>query len=194
MSFDIVFAGVGGQGVLSLANLIAAAAAEDGLVVKQSEVHGMSQRGGSVTAHLRLSALPIDSPLIARGTASMILALEPLEALRSLDYLGPDGVVVTATDPVRNLLAYPDVDGVLEQLRAIPGAVLIDAAPLARQAGLTSATNVVLAGAAAQWLPVGPGTLESCLRITFRDKGASVVEKNLAAFRSGQELSCRVMP
>jgi indolepyruvate ferredoxin oxidoreductase beta subunit len=194
MSFDIVFAGVGGQGVLSLANLIAAAAAEDGLVVKQSEVHGMSQRGGSVTAHLRLSALPIDSPLIARGTASMILALEPLEALRSLDYLGPDGVVVTATDPVRNLLAYPDVDGVLEQLRAIPGAVLIDAAPLARQAGLTSATNVVLAGAAAQWLPVRPGTLESCLRITFRDKGASVVEKNLAAFRSGQELSCRVMP
>ena len=194
MSFDIVFAGVGGQGVLSLSNLIAAAAAESGLVVKQSEVHGMSQRGGSVTAHLRLSTLPIDSPLIARGTASMILALEPLEALRYLDYLAPDGVVVTATDPVRNLAAYPDVAGVLEQLRAIPGAVLIDAAPLARQAGLTSATNVVLAGAAAQWLPVRPGTLESCLRITFRGKGASVVEKNLAAFRSGQELSCRVMP
>lgn len=194
MKFDIVFAGVGGQGVLSLSNLIAAGAGKDGLEVKQSEVHGMSQRGGSVTAHLRLSTLPIDSPLIARGTASMILALEPLEALRYLEYLGPDGVIVSATDPVRNLAAYPEITGVLEQLRAIPGAVLVDAAGLARKSGLTKATNVVLAGAAARWLPVRPGTLESCLRTTFASKGAGVVEKNLAAFRSGQELSCVLMP
>lgn len=194
MTFDIVLAGVGGQGVLSLSNLIARGAAADGLQVKQSEVHGMSQRGGSVTTHLRLSTDPIESPLIARGAADMLLGLEPLEALRYLDYLVGGGVVVSSTDPVRNIPTYPDLESVIEQLQGLPRVVLVQATALARAAGLTQATNVVLAGAASRWLPVRAETLEEGIRGFFTAKGEEVVARNLAAFRSGQEISCTATP
>jgi hypothetical protein len=108
MKFDIVLAGVGGQGVLSLSSIIAAGALDAGLHVKQSEVHGMAQRGGSVTAHLRLSDHPVESELVPVGAASMVLSLEPVEALRYLHYLAPGGAVVTAaSEPVINVPGLP---------------------------------------------------------------------------------------
>lgn len=194
MRFDIVLAGVGGQGVLSLAGIIATAAIEDGLFVKQSEVHGMSQRGGAVTAHLRLADRPIDSELIGLGSADLLLSLEPIEALRYLQFLAPGGTVVTAVDPVKNISNYPDLDSVVEQLRALPRVVLVEAAALARGAGNTRATNTVMAGAAAPLLPVRETTLEACIRTLFARKGPAVVERNLVAFRAGQEVSCTAIP
>jgi indolepyruvate ferredoxin oxidoreductase, beta subunit len=193
MKFDIVLAGVGGQGVLSLSGIIAAGALDAGLFVKQSEVHGMAQRGGAVTAHLRLSDAPIASDLVPLGAASMIISLEPVESLRYLEYLSPGGTVVTATQPVANVDDYPRVDELLESIRSLPRAFLVDAAALARRAGLAQATNMVMAGAAARWLPLPPSAIERCIEQRFARKGASVVQKNLAAFRAGQdhvEASC----
>ena len=103
MKCDIIVAGVGGQGTLSVSSIIASAAMSEGLSVKQSEVHGMSQRGGAVVTNLRLSDQPIASDLIARGTASVILSIEPLEGLRYLEYLSPDGTLVSSTNPVVNI-------------------------------------------------------------------------------------------
>jgi indolepyruvate ferredoxin oxidoreductase, beta subunit len=189
MKFDIVLAGVGGQGVLSLSSIIAAGALEAGLHVKQSEVHGMAQRGGSVTAHLRLADAPVESELVPVGAASMILSLEPVESLRYLHYLAPGGAVITASEPVMNVPDYPPTDTLLAAIRALPRAVVVDAARLARQAGLARATNMVMAGAAAPMLPVPAAALERCIRAQFARKGTAVIEQNLAAFHAGQEVS-----
>lgn len=188
MTFDIILAGVGGQGVLSLSSIIAGAALDEGLFVKQSEVHGMAQRGGAVTAHLRLADRPIESDLVPLGVASMILSLEPLEALRYLEYLAADGTVITATQPVANIRDYPPLDSLLEAILSLPRSVLVDAAGLARQAGLAKATNMVMAGAASRWLPIGPATIERSIEARFASKGRTVVDQNLAALRAGQEV------
>jgi indolepyruvate ferredoxin oxidoreductase beta subunit len=189
MTFDIVLAGVGGQGVLSLSSIIAAGALEEGLFVKQSEVHGMAQRGGTVTAHLRLSNRPIASDLVPIGAASMVLSLEPLEGLRFVPYLAPDGRVIAASEPVVNIPDYPPIEAVLDAIRSLRRAVLVDAADLARRAGLARATNMVMAGAAAPWLPLRPESIEQRICAQFERKGAAVVTQNLAAFRAGQETS-----
>ena len=187
MKFDIILAGVGGQGVLSLAGIIAAAALDDRLCVKQSEIHGMSQRGGAVFAHLRLADGPIESDLVALGSASMLLCMEPLESLRYLEYLSPSGTVITATEPVANMRNYPPIDELLAAIRSLPHAILVDAGGLAKSAGLAQATNCVLAGAAATLLPVKAATIERGIRQRFARKGPTIVEQNLAAFKAGQE-------
>jgi indolepyruvate ferredoxin oxidoreductase, beta subunit len=193
MKCDIILAGVGGQGVLSLAGIIASAALDDGLNVKQSEVHGMAQRGGAVTAHLRLSDQAIHSDLVPRGTASMVLSMEPLESLRYLEFLSPAGAVVTATEPVSNVADYPPLDQLLAAINSLPHAVALDAGALARRAGLAQATNVVLAGAASLLLPVGSDTIERGIRARFGRKGSKVVDANLAAFRAGREMAACII-
>ena len=187
MKFDIVLAGVGGQGVLSLSSIIAAGAIDAGLHVKQSEVHGMAQRGGAVTAHLRLADAPIESELIPWGAASMILSLEPLESLRYLHLLAPSGTVVTTSQPLANMPAYPPAEVVLDAIRSLPRAWIIDAGALARRAGLGQATNMVMAGAASALLPVPAKTIEGRIVATFERKGRKIVDANLAAFRFGRE-------
>ena len=187
MKCDVILVGVGGQGVLSLATILAAAALRDGFRVKQSEVHGMAQRGGDVSAHLRLSDRPIRSGLVSEGRADLILAMEPVEALRWSGWLAASGTVVSATDPVRNVPDYPDLESVLARLRERPGTVLVDATDLARRAGATKAANAVLVGAASPLLPVRPETIEALLREAFAAKGEAVVEANLRAFRLGRE-------
>jgi indolepyruvate ferredoxin oxidoreductase beta subunit len=189
MKFDIILAGVGGQGVLSLAGIIASAALDDGLSVKQSEIHGMSQRGGAVFAHLRLADAPIASDLVALGSASMVLCMEPLESMRYLEYLSPTGTVITATEPVSNMRNYPPIEEVLAAIRRLPHAILVDAGGLAKRAGLAQATNCVLAGAAAPLLPIQSDTLERGIRQRFQRKGQEIVDQNLAAFRAGQEVA-----
>ena len=149
----------------------------------------MAQRGGAVTAHLRLSDAPIESDLVPLGTASLVLSLEPLESLRYLDALAPDGAVVTATQPVSNIEHYPALDDLTGAIRALPRAVLVDAAGLAKRAGLAQATNMVMAGAASPLLPVRAETIERAVRVRFARKGTVVVEQNLAAFRAGQEVA-----
>ena len=107
MKKDIILAGVGGQGILSIAATIGFAAIEAGLHIKQSEVHGMSQRGGDVQSHLRLSDSEIASDLIPFGKADMIISVEPMESLRYLPMLSPDGWLITNTTPFINIPNYP---------------------------------------------------------------------------------------
>jgi indolepyruvate ferredoxin oxidoreductase beta subunit len=187
VKFDIVLAGVGGQGVLSVSAVIASAALSSGLQVKQSETHGMSQRGGAVSAHLRLSDRPIASDLVPLGAASLVLSMEPLESLRYVSYLSPDGAVVTATAPVENIGDYPPVDEVLDAVRRLPRSLLVDAEALARRAGSIRAVNMVMVGAASDTLPVPVEAVERQIEARFLPKGARVVEMNLAAFRAGRE-------
>jgi indolepyruvate ferredoxin oxidoreductase beta subunit len=186
MKFDIILAGVGGQGVLSVSAIIASSAMKEGLAVKQSEVHGMSQRGGAVLANLRLSDRPIASDLIPRGSAALILSMEPLESLRYLEFLSVGGTVITATNPVANIPDYPPINELLARIRSLPRALTIDAESLARKAGSARATNMVMVGAASALLPVPFDTIEHFVQTIFAAKGAKVVETNLKALHAGR--------
>ena len=183
---DIVLAGVGGQGIVSLAALIASAGLREKLQVKQSEVHGMSQRGGAVMASLRISNGRIYSDLIPEGTADLILAMEPLESLRYLAWLKPGGSLITSSDPVHNIPDYPDLRELLARIASLPNAVLVEAARLAKQAGAPKSLNVVMAGAASHLLPFAPASIEAQIRTLFARKGDAVVQANLRAFEAGR--------
>ena len=136
MKKNIILAGVGGQGILSIATVIGEAALAEGLYLKQAEVHGMSQRGGDVQSNLRLSSDPIMSDLIEKGDADLIISLEPMEALRYVSYLAPDGWIVTSSVPFVNIPDYPDINEVLNHVKAFKNHVLLDVEALAKDVGL----------------------------------------------------------
>ncbi len=186
MTYDIILAGVGGQGVLSIATIIARAAMIDGLSVRQSEVHGMSQRGGGVQAHMRIADGSISSDLVPLGGADMILAMEPIEGLRYLSYLKPDGILVTAAEPFVNISDYPDVEGVLETIRKLPKSRIVRAEELAREAGNLKSVNMVLIGAASSSLPVSEKALAKSVEDTFAKKDPRLVEVNMKALKLGE--------
>jgi indolepyruvate ferredoxin oxidoreductase beta subunit len=186
MKQDIILAGVGGQGILSIAYVIDNAALADGLFFKQAEVHGMAQRGGAVQSHMRLSDGTIWSDLIPKGEADMILSVEPLEALRYLDYLRPDGIVVTSSTPFRNIPDYPGIGQVLEAVRKAPRSVVVDSEKLAREAGTVKAQNIVLLGAAAGFLILKEASLRATIDSLFRGRGLPILEANLKAFELGK--------
>lgn len=186
MKTDIILAGVGGQGILSIATIIGEAALSQGLSIKQAEVHGMSQRGGDVQSHLRLSSAPIHSDLIPRGGADAILSLEPMEALRYLSYLDPRGWVVVNTVPFVNIPNYPDEKRVFDELAALPHSIMIDADALAKEAGNPQASNIALLGAASAILDIDHRLLEDAIAKVFGRKGEEVVEKNRKAFSAGR--------
>lgn len=187
MKQDIILSGVGGQGILSIAFVIDNAALKAGLNFKQSEVHGMAQRGGAVQSHLRLSDGPIFSDLIPKGGADMVLSVEPLEALRYFDYLGPEGIVVASAVPFKNIPDYPDLDKVLEEIRKAPAAVVIDSERIAREAGTVRAQNMVMLGAASPFLVLAEDDLKAHIETLFKKRGDSVVEANLKAFDLGRK-------
>lgn len=187
MNYNIILAGVGGQGSLSVSVLIAKAAMKSGFQVKQSEVHGMSQRGGEVLANLRISDESIQSPTVPKGMADLVLAFEPLEALRYISWLNVErGVVVSASEPIRNIANYPDIDLVRAEIRRLPRYKLIDADGIAKAAGNPRAANIVLVGAAAELLPVPVSALESAIDEIFAKKGDAVVRANRKAFDDGR--------
>ena len=187
MKTDVVLAGVGGQGVLSVAALIASVARQERLSVKQGEVHGMAQRGGAVLATLRMADGPIHSDLIPMGSADALLSMEPLEALRYVRYLAPGGTLVSSIDPCMNIPDYPDIQTIVAELQRWPNLVLVEAESLAREAGTLRASNVVMVGAAAHLLPVSAETIEAHIRTRFAAKGERTIEVNLSAFRAGRE-------
>jgi indolepyruvate ferredoxin oxidoreductase beta subunit len=187
MKQDIILAGVGGQGILSIAYVIDNAALADGLFFKQAEVHGMAQRGGAVQSHMRLSDGAIWSDLIPKGGADMILSVEPLEALRYLDGLRPDGIVVTSSTPYRNIPDYPDVGQVLAAVRKAPRSVVVDSEALAKEAGTVKAQNIVLLGAASSFLILKEQSLLATIEALFRGRGPAVLEANLKAFALGKK-------
>lgn len=188
MKTDIKLAGVGGQGILSIATVIGEAATAAGLCLKQAEVHGMSQRGGDVQSDLRLSTEAIFSDQIPLGGADLILSMEPMEALRYLPYLGPDGAVVTSSKPFVNIPDYPDESALLEELDALPKVTRMDIDAVARSLQAPRSANMVLLGMAARHLDIlTPDNLRAAIRTVFSRKGEQVVEDNLKAFDAGYE-------
>lgn len=187
MKKDIIISGVGGQGILSIAATIGYAAVEAGLNFKQAEVHGMSQRGGDVQSHFRLSDKEIHSDLIPKGKADLIISVEPMEALRYLPWLSNDGWLITNTKPFINIPNYPEHEKLLEEIDKLPRKIAIDADKMARELHSPKSANIVILGAAAAFLDIKYEYLENALKLIFGKKGDKVVDANIQALKSGFE-------
>ncbi len=188
-TFNIVLVGVGGQGVILASKVISQAALKAGLDVKQSEVHGMSQRGGSVISHVRIGK-KVYSPLVTEGEADVVLAFEKLEALRYAHWANSNGKIIyadTKINPstvVAGLSEYPtDVD---EQLQDLPCEVIkIPAQNLAKQAGNVRAVNTVLVGALSNLISeISEDTWKEVIKTSVPPK---VIDVNLKAFELGRQ-------
>jgi indolepyruvate ferredoxin oxidoreductase beta subunit len=189
IKIDIIIAGVGGQGILSIASAIGMAALKSNLNLKQSEVHGMSQRGGAVQSHMRISDNEIASDLIPFNKAQLILSVEPLESLRYLPYLSPKGWLVSNSVPFININNYPDVKKVIEEIEKLPNHVLLDSDEIAKNAGSLRASNMVMLGAASAFINLPVENFEQSIVELFQRKGEEVVKMNLKAFNTGREIS-----
>lgn len=189
MKTDIVLAGVGGQGILSIATILGAAALKDDLYIKQAEVHGMSQRGGDVQSNLRISSTPIASDLIPTGGADLIVSLEPMEAMRYVSYLAPQGWIVTNTVPFVNIPNYPEQAVIDSELAAYANVVAFDMDTLAKEVASARSSNMVLLGAAAPFIEIPTEKIEEGIRTVFGAKGDKIVESNLKAFRAGLQFT-----
>lgn len=187
MKSDIILAGVGGQGILSIATILGEAALNENLNLKQAEVHGMSQRGGDVQSNLRLSSNPIHSDLIPYGKADLIVSLEPLEALRYLPYLSNEGWIVTSTAPFVNIDNYPEMDAVKAELYSQPNVVAFDMEEMAKELKSPRSSNMILLGAASPFIDLLPSKIEDAIHAVFGRKGEAIVEANIKAFRAGRE-------
>ncbi len=186
MKKDIILAGVGGQGILTIATIIGDAAAAAGVNLKQAEVHGMSQRGGDVQSNLRLSTEAIHSDLIKQGCADIIISMEPMEALRYLPYLSKEGVVVTSSNTFKNIPNYPDEQALMSELEALPNVAVLPIEDLAKQNNMPKSANVVLLGMAAGYIEIlSPEQLRESIKRLFSSKGESIVEMNCKAFDLG---------
>jgi len=187
MKTDIVLAGVGGQGILSIAATIGMAALHSNLQLKQSEVHGMSQRGGDVQSHMRVSEKEIASDLIPMGSADIILSVEPMESLRYLPFLSKDGWLVTNSTPFININNYPNIEDVLTEVKKIKNHIIIDADKIAEEFGSKRSSNIVMLGAASPFFNIPFESFEEGIRKIFARKGDDVIETNLKALRAGRE-------
>lgn len=189
MKTDIILAGVGGQGILSIAAAIGLAALKSNLYIKQSEVHGMSQRGGDVQSHLRISDKPIASDLIPKGKADLILSVEPMEGLRYLPFLFKSGWLVTNTQPFINIPNYPSTEDLIKQIQGVKNHILIDADAIAKQAGSSRSSNIVMLGAASPFIDIPLNMLEEGIKELFGRKGQDIVNANLKVLHAGREFS-----
>ncbi len=190
MKTDMVIAGVGGQGILSIAAALGSAALDNNLHMKQAETHGMSQRGGDVQSFMRISDKPVYSDLIPKGGADIILSVEPMEALRYLPYLKKGGYVVANSSPFINIPNYPNEEELVKTIKALPNYVLIDADEIAKEVtGSTRAFNFVMLGAASPFIDVPFEYLEEGIRKIFGRKGEDVVKMNIDALHAGRKFS-----
>ena len=189
MKTDVILSGVGGQGILSIAAVIGKAAVDNNLYMKQAEVHGMSQRGGDVQSNLRISDEPIASDLIAKGSADIIISLEPMESLRYLPYLKKDGWIVTNKVPLVNIPDYPEVESVLAEIEKVQNHVILDVETIAKEAGSARAANIVMLGAASPFLNISYEMIQDGVRSIFGRKGEEVVNMNLKALEAGRKMA-----
>lgn len=186
MKSDIILAGVGGQGILSIAATIAVAALDNELYIKQSEVHGMSQRGGAVQSHLRISDKPIASDLISLGQADIIISVEPMEALRYLSYLSDKGWLITNTKPFINITDYPDTDALNNAITRIKNHIAVDSDKIAHQIKSPRSANIVVLGSASPFIDIPYKSLEAGIKNIFGKKGEQIVKLNLDALKVGR--------
>jgi len=189
MKKDIILAGVGGQGILSIAATIGTAAVQSGLHLKQAEVHGMSQRGGAVQSHLRVSSKEIYSDLITQGKADLIISIEPMESLRYLNMLSQGGWLITNINPEVNIPNYPEMDDILEQIKKVPNHVALDAVMIAKEVGTPRTANIVTLGAAVEHLGMDYESLKNAIRTIFSTKGEDVINMNLMAMEAGRKFA-----
>ncbi len=187
MKKDIILAGVGGQGILSIAAIIGTAAMSEDLYLKQAEVHGMSQRGGDVHSNLRLSDKPVASDLIPKGQADMIISVEPMESLRYVSMLAEDGWLITNSTPHVNITNYPELDDILKEIRAMPQHIIIDAEEIAKDLGNKRAANMVILGAALPFIGMETKIFHDAVRTIFGRKGEEIVKLNIDALRAGYD-------
>ena len=186
MKKDIILAGVGGQGILTIATIIGDAATAAGLNLKQAEEHGMRQRGGDVQSNLRLSTEPIHSDLIKQGAADLIISMEPMEALRYLPYLNKEGWVVTSSHPFKNIPNYPEEEALMQELNNLPQVAALPIEDVAKENNLPKSANVVLLGMAAKYIEIlTPEQLRESIARVFAAKGEKIVEANQQAFDLG---------
>ncbi len=191
MKIDIILAGVGGQGILSIAAIIGTAAINKGLYLKQAEVHGMSQRGGDVQSNLRIADYPIASDLIPEGKADMIISVEPMESLRYLPMLSPDGWLVTNIKPYININNYPEMDELLAEIERQPRHIAIDADEMAKELGSARSANMVILGAASPYLGIEYEALKDAIKSIFGRKSEEIVKVNLQALEAGRQAAMR---
>ncbi len=187
MKSDIILCGVGGQGILSIAAAIGFAALGKKLNVKQAEVHGMSQRGGAVQSHLRLSDNEIFSDLIPYGAADLILSVEPMESLRYLPYLSGEGRLITNTSSFENIDGYPAMDELEKEIRKVKKHVMINADEIAKECGSVKASNMVMLGAGSEFLEIEKSDFISAVTKLFTTKGKDIIEMNIRAFEEGRK-------
>jgi indolepyruvate ferredoxin oxidoreductase beta subunit len=182
--YNIVIAGVGGQGVLMASKVLAESALASGLDVKQNEVHGMAQRGGSVISFVRIGD-QVHSPVVMPGTADLLISFEPLEALRYSHYLKPGGrlvynkVSINPSTVAAGLAVYPgDVE---QQIAAVCAeAHGIEALSIAREAGNGKAVNMVMVGTVMKHLPLEEAVITEVVKQLSQGKGVDVNLKALA--------------
>lgn len=191
MKKDIILAGVGGQGILSIAATIGTAALNAGLFLKQAEVHGMSQRGGDVQSNLRIADRDIASDLIPFGKADMIISVEPMESLRYLPMLSPEGWLVTNTKPYINIKNYPEMVELLAEIESQPRHIALDADEIARELGSPKSANMVILGAASHFLDIDYKELQEAIRNIFRKKGEDIIKVNLDALQAGRDVALK---
>lgn len=189
MKNDIILAGVGGQGIISIAAVIGYSAVKAGLYLKQSEVHGMSQRGGEVQSHLRISDKEIFSDLVPQGQAEMVISVEPMEALRYLPWLSADGWLITNTRPYVNISNYPDMEVILKEIDKFPNHVSLDADEIAKKLGAARSANMVILGAASPFIDISFEALEDGIKGIFGRKGDEVVKQNIDALKAGRKFA-----
>ena len=186
MKKDIILAGVGGQGILTIATIIGDAAAVAGLSLKQAEVHGMSQRGGDVQSNLRLSTDEIYSDLIKEGAADLIISMEPMEASRYVSYLNGEGGVVTSSHPFKNIPNYPEDEALMNELNGLPHVAALPIDDVAKENNMPKSANVILLGMAARYIEIlTPEQLRESIARVFASKGEKIVEMNQQAFDLG---------
>lgn len=193
MKTDIILAGVGGQGILTIATILGRAAMQEDLNIKQAEVHGMSQRGGDVQSNLRISSSPIASDLIPTGAADIIVSLEPMEALRYVPSLSTEGWIVTSTAPFNNIPDYPETGVILDELSQWPHTIAFDMEEMAREVANPRASNMVLLGVCTPLTGIDADKIEAAIRAVFAAKGDSIVESNIKAFNAGMQKALEIM-
>ncbi|MBF0441641.1 MAG: indolepyruvate oxidoreductase subunit beta [Oligoflexales bacterium] len=186
-SHKIIVVGVGGQGAITVAQLLMGAAWTGGYHALQSEVHGMAQRGGSVTAQVIFDKKPVTSPLIMEGTGDLLIGLEPLESLRYLALLKKDARLVVSNEPIINMDNYPDEQGLFSELSKISGIEIIDTRAHAKTLNNKKSGNMVILGKASCYLPIEISVWRDAIAARFSSKGDEVIRKNIEAFEFGRE-------
>ena len=187
---DFLLCGVGGQGTILASDVLTQVGVQAGYDAKKAEVHGMAQRGGSVTSHVRW-AEKVYSPLIAKGEVDVLVAFEKLEALRHIEFLRPGGTVVVNDHEIIPITVtsggaeYPDDEHIRSVLAQVTGDVRwVDGMTIAEELGNVRVANVVLLGALSSLLDV-PESI--WLEVIEKRVPARYVELNRSAFRRGRE-------